>query len=82
MGEGTSGRDTHIGAELRATAAEGAGAVVEDDALMGLHMKVAGGIDEDKLVVENTVHVLQLDMGSLTSLLPYHANKNKQLSSR
>ena len=72
-----SGRDTHVGAELGATAAQGAWAVVEDDALIGLHVQVTGGVDEDEFVVEDAVHVLQLDMGPLTSLLPYHAHKTE-----
>lgn len=38
-------------------------------------MQVTGGVDEDEFVVEDTVHVLQLDVGPLTSLLPYHAHK-------
>ena len=78
--EASSGGDTHIGAELGATAAQGAGAVVEDDALVGLHVEVSGGVDEDELVVQHPVHVLQLDVGTLTSLLPpaTHAREHRQ----
>ena len=67
-----SGRDTHVGAELGAAAAQGARAVVKDDTVGGLHMEVARGVDEDEFVVQHPVHVLQLDVGALASLLWTH----------